>query len=251
MALASEVVRSLHEAARRGDADGKRLLDTLQTVASRYLRKCGKADLAEIDAERRPLVRERHVVEELTIVASRPVALEGLVDAWFRVLRDGEKDGRRTAEACIHKLRRAPHYQELASVLPELESAGSEALKKIAGHYGAARDDVGRKRRELLCPKCAPGEGGLSRDGQVRYTEPVPGDVKGWGCAGGSCGPRSAMKVLEFVHERARDQVGDMLVVLGYPASKVRNLFDYERAAWDRSVGKRKRGATPQGTSPG
>jgi len=95
------------------------------------------------------------------------------------------------------------------------------------------------KRRSLLCERCAPGRGGPGPDPDRGYAAPIPGDTKGWGCRGGSCGPAAESQTKEFAGTLSKVLLGQALVVLGFPKAKVRSLFDYERIAWERNAGKR------------
>lgn len=55
----------------------------------------------------------------------------------------------------------------------------------------------------------------------------------------------------ELVGVVSRRSLAAMLVALGLPAKKTRSLFDYERATWERSVGKRPTRRPPRGpTAP-
>jgi len=179
------------------------------------------------------------------LILDRPTVLSVLADDWLRHFPPDDKAGAAAValgEESLRDMRQGSTYLRLGPLLPKLATAGGNEARAIAALYRDACDNVLAKRRELLCELCAPGTGGVGRDGNS-YSDPFPGDLTGWGCRGKTpwgklCGPLALRRVWEHGWEVAKKLVGEEAVILGLPRAKARHLFAFEdkRAKRPRSA---------------
>jgi hypothetical protein len=230
---ATQIIKALAEAVERGGLKADALLEKLETVAARYL----KGLKFKSQPEQVPWHRQG-----LKLVLDRPAALQGLAHHWMRHLppHDDSDSTFSVAERFLADLRQGSNYAKVAAELPRAEAAGTAETKRLEDRFVEASEAVRKKRRALLCARCAPGRGGLGRDKRVHYASPIPGDTAGWGCekvtpTGKVCGPLAEESVHQERWELAKGLVRDAAVILGYSRQKARHLYSFEEKRSKRS----------------